>query len=347
MNERLNVYHYRKTDPALRAVSPNGKQASCYVAAASQKEACELLGITPNDMRNYGGITRNDALIAAFKTEPRVVFVEKSHGVYVRWPDLGTDREFLVNVRDEDLHGREIDHPSFGMITLSRFSGHSDLFMVDYPQGHAIALEIDTARLLKHDTRENVYTARQIIRIEMSEVQFARLMSSPNTGGVLCTLVRYRDPLTGDYLTPRPPERHINDDDTYREAISKRAAKASEKVSQARKTLEEMLEGKTVRKGDLADALEALKTAEREFNANLPYVAEAAHEAISTMSENAKSEIDAHIDVAMQRLGERALGSRLDAMLESGVDTRSVGQAVLQALNPPKPQVEPEPQDEG
>lgn len=340
MTERLNVYHYRKIDPRLRTLFPNSGQASCYVAAASQKEACELLGITPGDFRGYGGITHNDALTAAFRKEPRVVFVEKSFGVYVRWDDIGTDVEISVNVRDEDLHGRHISHPSFGVVSLSRFSGRSDLFMVDYPQGHGIALEISTAHLVKRDTAEHVHEDRAIIRVEMSEVQFARMISSPNTGGVPCTLARYRDPVTGDYLTPRPPERHVNDDETYREAITKRAVKASESVTQARKVLEEMRAGKTLRKGDLDDALEALTKAERVFNADLPYVAEAAHEAITTMSENAKSEIDAHIDFAMQRLGERALGSRLNAMLESGVNPAEVGQAVLTALNPPKPSLE-------
>lgn len=336
MSERLNVYTIDKIDPRLRAVSPHHRQAACYVAAPTQKEACELLDIKPHEFQHYGSVCHNDQLNAVFKAEPRVVFVERSFGVYSRWDEINDpDKAVVIDVRDPDLYGVDIEDPSFGMITVSRFSGDVDLFMVDYPQGHGIAIEITTASLNKTSTRERVSDGRHIVRLEMSEVQWARLLSSFNSGGVPCTLRRYREPITGEFLTPSAPPRHKHDEESFREAITKKATTATESLTQARKALEAVLKG-PLRKGDLNAVLDSLQKAEREFTSNLPYVTEEAHSAIATMSENAKSEIDAHIDYSMQRLGERALGARLQEALEAGVDPRSVGQSVALALNPPK-----------
>ncbi|UTC28936.1 hypothetical protein MARCHEWKA_04240 [Brevundimonas phage vB_BpoS-Marchewka] len=342
MTERLHVYWYMKTDPRLKAVSPHHNQAHCYVAASTQKEACALMGIKPHDFQHYGGISGNDKLNAVMLAEPRVVFVARNNSgsLLSRWDEIDDPARIIaVDVRDRDLHGHEVEHPSFGMVTVARVSGESDLFMVDYPQGHAIILEISTAQLVKRDAGDRVHENRSVARVEMSEVQWARLLSSFNTGGVPCTLRRYRDPQTGDYLTPRDPGRHKHDEETFREAISKKASSAAEGLSQARKALEALLAGGSVRKGDLNDVLATLAQAERDFTANMPYVAEQAHEAITEMSENAKSEIDAHVDFAMQRLGERALGSRLHDALAAGVDPLSVGKTVLLALNPPRSDV--------
>lgn len=341
MTERLHVYWYMKTDPWLKAVSPHHNQAHCYVAAPTQKEACALLGIRPHDFQHYGGISRNDRLNAVILAEPRVVFVARNNtgSQLSRWDEINdVDKIIPVDIRDPDLHGHEIDHAAFGVVSVSRVSGGTDLFMVDYPQGHAIALEISTAQLLKRDTGDRVHESREIVRIEMSEVQWARLMSSFNTGGVPCTLRRYRDPLTGDYMTPRVPARHKHDDESFRAAISKKASSAAEGLSQARQALQALLGGGALRKGDVNDVLDLLTKAEREFTANMPYVAEQAHEAIVEMSENAKSEIDAHVDFAMQRLGERALGARLNEALSAGVDVEAIGRTVLLALNPPRPE---------
>lgn len=340
MTERLHVYWYMKTDPALKAVSPHHNQAHCYVAAPTQKEACALLGVKAHDFQHYGGICRNERLNAVILAEPRVVFVARNNSgsQLSRWGEIDdADKIITVDVRDPDVYGHEIDHASFGMITVSRVSGDCDLFMVDYPQGHAIALEINTARLLKRDAGDRVHENQAIIRIEMSEVQWARLMSSFNAGGVPCTLKRYRHPETGDYLTPRVPARHKHDDDSFRAAITKKATSAAEGLSQARQALQALLGGGALRKGDVNDVLDLLTKAEREFTANMPYVAEQAHEAITEMSENAKSEIDAHVDFALQRLGERALGARLNEALASGVDVEALGRTVLLALNPPRP----------
>ncbi|USN14796.1 hypothetical protein DOMOVOI_03220 [Brevundimonas phage vB_BpoS-Domovoi] len=342
MTERLHVYWYMKTDPRLKAVSPHHNQAHCYVAAPTQKEACGLLGIKPHDFQNYGGVSANDKLNALVLSEPRTVFVARNNSgsLLSRWDDIDDPSKIIeIDVRDPDLHGYEIEHASFGAVSVGRVSGDTDLFMVDYPQGHAIALEINTAQLIKRDAGDRVLENRNVVRIEMSEVQWARLMSSFNTGSVPCTLRRYRDPQTGDFMTPRVPERHKHDEETFRAAITKKASSAAEGLTQARQALEVLLGAGPVRKGDLNEVLEKLSKAEREFTANMPYVAEQAHEAITEMSENAKSEIDAHVDFAMQRLGERALGARLHDALASGVDPLSIGKTVLMALNPPRSDV--------
>lgn len=339
MTERRHIYWMMKTDPHLRLVSEHHRQAHCYVAAKTQKEACEILDVRPDDMRNYGGISHNDPITKIVGAEPGVVFVEREPGLLSRWDELADPDKAITIPRDVELYGEEIEHASFGMITVTRFSGDSDLFMVDYPQGGAIGLEITTATLNRRGGHDRVSENKHIIRVEMSEVQWARMLSSFNTGGVPCTLRRYREPVTGDWMTPREMPRHKADEETFRKVITRHATTASESLTQARQALSEILKG-PLRKGDLNEVLDALTKAEREFTQNLPYVAEQAHEAITTMGENTKNEIDAHLDNAMQRLGERALGARLQEALDQGLDPKMIGQNVILALNPPKDPVD-------
>jgi hypothetical protein len=170
----------------------------------------------------------------------------------------------------------------------------------------------------------------------MSEVQWARLIASPNTSGVSCTLSRYFDPETGDFLTPKLPDRHVADAQTFKDEVKDRAKKAMVDVEAARARIAELLSGGPLRKGDLQEVLEtAASPAASQFVANLPYiVVERAAETIDEATENAKTEVGAFVDFAMLRLGERALGDKVREALASGADLKAIGREVAEAVMP-------------
>lgn len=335
LDRGLNVFHVTLIHPRLKPASPHHNQAGCYVAAATQKRATELFETTPQQMRDHGGGTGQKAVIAMCRAEPEVVFVQFSHDTFARLSEIDDPtKRIVLDMEDVELWGTVTEHAGFGNISAMRVSGEQNLFMVDYPQGHFIALEISGADLRHSGATDRVMPKEAIIRVALSEVQWARMISSMNSGGVPCTLQRYYEPATGAFLTPKLPEKHAADIATFKDNVKARVQKATAGVRQAEKALEEIMKG-PLRKGDLAQVQEMLRAAGQQMESNVPYVVETAEENIDTAVGHAKAEVDAHVDYAMQRLGERALGARLQQALAGGVNVSEIGRNVIQALAAP------------
>lgn len=333
--DRLHVYFYRVINPNLVVVSPHHRQATCYIACKTQKEAAERFGVTSNDMRNFGGITGQQAVINMVLQEPGVVFVQRSNDEFSRWDEINDPTKIItIDVKDPELYGYETEHSAFGVCEVSRFSGAKNMFMVNHEQGHGIALTISTATLTRRSGTDSVMQDRELIRIEMSEVQWARMLSSMNAGGTPVTLTRYLHPQSGEFITPQLPDKHAATMDTFREEITAKAHDSMDALKQARERLGEIMKG-PLRKGDLAEVEELLRIANAKATDSLPWVAKRAHESIETATEHSKQSFDSYVDFAMQRLGERALGGQLMLALDRGVDPADVGRAVALALAPP------------
>lgn len=328
---KLYVYSFNLN---IRATGVDGvtlnhhKQHHTYVAAETQKRAAELLGVRPDEMRTYGGMTHNRQINAMCLPEPDTLFVELSYGTYIRMADLDDpSKVFTIDMKDEDLYGRQLESAAYGQMRVARISGRADLFQVDYPQEHFIELVISTAHVTRRGGVDHTMADREVTKVWLSEVQWARMIASPNTEGVACTLRQYRDPLTGEFKTPLLPPEHVADADTFKDEVKRKASLALESMNEARTRLYEIMKG-PLRKGDLQEVIELLEKANREGVANLPYVAESAAEKIDEAAENAKTEIGAFLDFAMTKLGERALGDRLAQALADGRDIRGIGQMI-------------------
>lgn len=333
--DRLNVYFYRLINPHLKPASPHHNQAECYVAAKSQKDACAILGVRPDEMRNYGGITGQQPVINMALKEPGVVFVQFANDTYSRWDEINDpSKRIVLDVKDPELYGHTTEHPAFGVIQATRFSGRSNMFMVNHEQGHGIALTISTASLNRTGSSDRVMEERELIRIEMSEVQWARMLSSLNAGATPVTLQRYTHPVTGEYMTPILPDKHAADMDTFRDELKAKAAGSVEVLREAQARLAEIMKG-PLRKGDLAEVEALLQRANMQAADSLPWVAKQGIKTIETAAEHSKASFDSYIDFAMQKLGERALGGQLMLALDRGVDPADVGRAVALALAPP------------
>lgn len=334
--ERLHAYRVLLIDPRLRAASPHHIQAEVVVAAKTMKEAAESIGCKPADFAHNGGPTGQTPVIKMCLAEPRIPFVEFSHGHYRRLSEIDDEtKNIFLDMKNEDLYGKETHHPAFGIVEMSRMSGgDGNLFMVDYPTGGSIRLSISTAHLNRNLANDRVFSDRPIVEIEMSEVQWARIVSSFNVGGVPVTLKHYRDPITSDFLIPKMPDRHAGNVDTFRKEITDKADRTTRELKEAYDRLTDIMKG-PLRKGDLQEVLELLRSARGAAIDGLPFVAEQAHEAIDTATQHARAEIDAHIDNAMMKLGERALGEQLQHAIANGADPRDVGKALLTFMNPP------------
>ena len=229
----------------------------------------------------------------------------------------------------------QVSHKAFGVIGVSHVSGSTNLFMVDYPQDHFVTITIKGATLERTLSNDWVFGGKEQIQVSMSEVQIARLISSPNRGdGVPCTLNRYIDPDTREVIYPKLPDEHAATVKTYAKEIKESASKASETINKAYDAVEELLNAKSVRKGDLEKIKQKLASVKMEISNNLPFVVKQAEETINKATEHAKSEVDAYLDFALHRLGERAVGEELARRIENeGGSLRDLAGLITQAAS--------------
>lgn len=220
------------------------------------------------------------------------------------------------------------EHPAFGKVRISHVNGRRNLFMVDYPQQHFVTLSISTAALERSLSNDWTYADKQIIEIALSEVQFARLISTPNTEGVPCTLQSYTDPVSGEYLRPKLPDNHVGAQKTFSDEISQKAKKVATGVGEALALVKQLLAGGPIKKSELQKVKDTLHQAHMNLAENLSFVVKQAEEAIETAVESGKAEVDAHVDYAMVRLGERALGTSIQSFIDKGGDVKLIGEHV-------------------
>jgi len=96
-------------------------------------------------------------------------------------------------------------HPSYGCIGISQVSGKGVLFGSEVSHQHFISITISEARRVVDEPREFVMSDRELVRIAMTQAQFAEMITSPNRGsGVPCTIERF----TGDAGQPWVNPKH-------------------------------------------------------------------------------------------------------------------------------------------
>lgn len=201
------------------------------------------------------------------------------------------------------------DHPSFAMISASRVSGRSDLFGVDYPQEHYVTLTISRGKLERSLGHDWFYQGEPQIEVAMSEVQWARMLSSMNTTGVPCTLTRER--VDGKLVgVPRPPP-HMADAEKMKDDVREQGDKIAAAFTEAQKIIDEMLAGGPPKKGDLQRAKAELRAASAMLTSALPFYVDQAKEAVQKSVEHGKGEVSAFVAHTLQELGREVLGEKV------------------------------------
>lgn len=226
--------------------------------------------------------------------------------------------------------GTKVEHPAFGMIGYSHRQGETNLFQVDYPQGHYITLRLYTAVNHEDESQDRPMAREMLAQVSMSEVQWASFIANPNRGdGVPCTLDYYHDPRTGEFLSPKITTADMSRVEKSRQKIAERADGVTDKVAVALAEVERMLAGGPIKKSEMQGVKDILFKAAQDLHQNIPYLVERIDETIDGAVADGKAQVDAHADFVIRRLGERALGERLAEAIGLGVDAADVGARVL------------------
>jgi len=248
----------------------------------------------------------------------------------IRWADADVEKIFLVKeayhpcrevfseeVVEERDNGVTRKHPSQGLVRFSRVSGHAQLFDSKMHHQHFVTLTISSC-----DVNEDSYSRRfaerkQLFEVWMSEVQFARAITSLNCGsGTPCSLHR----INGDVL-PVPPVRdsplikHRGRLDEMRDSLT----------SMLDEPLELLRELSAERKRPTLKQLDELifrmENAAGNAGSNAKFAHQVLEEAMEESVAECKTEVDGYVHHTLVEAGLQSVTSSFDPLRMDGPDS--------------------------
>lgn len=201
------------------------------------------------------------------------------------------------------------NHPSFGLISVNRITGHATLFGSPIEHQSYIRISIQRAYQKRSLSEDKYYATNPIIEVDLSESQFARMITSPNQGdGEPCTLRRISEngKLVG---IPSPPPDDLSRN--FHEDVKKDVAEAAQNIKNLYDKVSAIFKSKaTIGKNDRSDILQDIQLCLQQVESNMPFVLSQFQEHIENQVDNAKNEIDAFLKNRAMQLGMQALGEK-------------------------------------
>lgn len=207
------------------------------------------------------------------------------------------DRNEQLPTRNE--YGDDV-HPAFGSITANRiFYGPPGavLFDSDTRHGHTVRITLTRATRKRDLNRDRIDRGVQVLsEVEMSEAQWASFVSSMNTSGVPCTIRATES----DSLVPDLPH-------------DPRLAQSMEEVKTAAATTFGLVQAamaahdelpKTATAKEKRAAIDAIRNAVRQAQANLAFTAESMNKYAEDVVQRARADVEAMV---LQKAGQLGL----------------------------------------
>ena len=205
------------------------------------------------------------------------------------------------------MDGIKTTHESYGLVGVSRRTGDpGNLFGSSIRHHNYVALTIKRAEDNRDLHRNWYYGHESLIQIEMSNTQFAEMITSMNMGdGVPCTIryvenKRMEDP-------PGISQRQIFEDE-FRADMQKVGSKIASAVEKAYALLD--TKG-SIKKADKQEIVSLLNSISQDINANMPFVQTQFNEAMNKTVLSAKGEVEAFVTNKVTSLGIEALKDQI------------------------------------
>ena len=213
------------------------------------------------------------------------------------------------------MDGTNTTHESYGIVGVSRRTGDpGNLFGSSIRHHNYVALTIKRATDNRDLHRNWYYGHESLIQIEMSNTQFAEMITSMNIGdGVPCTIryvenKRMEDP-------PGISQRQVFEDE-FRADMQKVGDKISSAISEA----EALLSNKgNVKIADRKKILGLLESITQDINSNMPFVQSQFNEVMDRTVLESKNEVEAFVTNKVTSLGIEALRDQFQLLeMEKG-----------------------------
>lgn len=214
-------------------------------------------------------------------------------------------------VEKDRLHGDTYEHPAFGQIRVNRVSGHAHLFGSDFTHQHYVIVEIETCQLVRSLNHDRYHGDKPLIRVAMSEAQWAAFVSSMGRSGPPCTIERLG--FEGIPQLPPPQDRAKQFGGEMKGKLHKVLARLDEAIAGAKTKAQE----------------KELRGIRQELTANLEFIAGSFDEHMENTVEAAKGEIHGYIQNQIERAGLQVLtGGQAPFALETAAPTQIEDQSI-------------------
>lgn len=209
-------------------------------------------------------------------------------------------------------------HESYGVVQVSRVSGHAALFGSPFRHMHYMKLSIGRSSRQRNLGRDWHFGSirGELIEINMSEAQWARMVSSAGLGGGTPCTLNY---VGGQKQQECPEQQEV---ERFHADIDKSTEKALEFMTDAIAKLKALADDKSPTKEKRKAALDAVESAQKKLTDSAPWVAKQLRERMDTIVQEGKTEIEAFahntlIEGGIAKLAE-SLGKDATKVLDMG-----------------------------
>lgn len=213
----------------------------------------------------------------------------------------------------EDALGTSYKHPSFGMLSFNRtHGGHSNLFGSSIQHNDTIHMVLREGVVIRGLSDDRYVGEDEILEVEMSQSQFAELITSMNVGtGTPCTI---------KYLRGKG---HINEADfiNKRQQITNEFKESmNERMSDAKEFYDEVNElfttKKSIGKGDREMILRRLANVTQGMESSSKFIFDQFQNQIDKTITEAKGEIEAFAQNKINAIAQQALVEQKEDILK-------------------------------
>lgn len=198
-------------------------------------------------------------------------------------------------------------HESYGMLGFYRTQGTPvNLFGSSIKHQHTIRMTLKKAAKGRSLNRDWYYGEEEIVEVEMSQNQFAELITSLNVGdGVPVTIRR----LNGKHMAECPEE---SKRELFEKEFESKMIALSSKLKMLTEETERILNDKSApKKADKELILKQIKMLQQEIESNIPFVASQFNEQMDKTVTEAKAEVEAFVMNKVHSLGIEGLKSEM------------------------------------
>lgn len=191
------------------------------------------------------------------------------------------------------------NHPSYGIMTVSRCSSSMahPLYGSSIKHRETIRIQLHTSYLDRMLNADWPMKDSMVAEVELSQNQWAELVSSIGMGGGVPCTIRYNSGPVEEcpFMSKR---------EEFDQEFAKESHKLTEDIEKAIHEAEELLNKKAPTKADRVAIIELLQSAQRKLHSNIPFIAKQFTNQMDKTTTEAKAEVEAY---QLARLNDLAL----------------------------------------
>lgn len=203
---------------------------------------------------------------------------------------------------ENDFHCEK--HPSFGLAYFyRRSSSHGQhLFGSSIAHQNTISLQIKRAEHQRGLNYDHFFGKEELIEIEMSQNQFAELITNMNNGSGIPVTIRH---ISLDKIADPPYKNKV---DIFNEEFKAKMHNMGVDIEKASTTALDLLKNKkSLNNADRELILDSITTLLQEIKSNIPFVSEQFGNQMSKTITEAKGEIEGFFENKIRTLGLEAM----------------------------------------